>query len=121
MNPQKRLNVNLPNNRKSTICTLWEEAIGIKPIGRMSRFYDLGGDSLEAGPCIVEVGQRLWKARSAEIGWWTTQTIEEMARLLDRNHPPEDPFMLRVTARVEWAEPFYISPLRGDRPALLCN
>ncbi|MDR0499792.1 MAG: amino acid adenylation domain-containing protein [Coriobacteriales bacterium] len=64
------------------IIQIWEEAMGIKNIGRNESYYELGGNSLIATRVIGVVRERLnINLTTADV--FTHTTVAELARLID--------------------------------------
>lgn len=63
------------------LCAIWEDILGVTPIGTEDRFFDLGGTSLSAVAMIERVQQRT--AGSVQLGdFLRGQTIASLSQLL---------------------------------------
>lgn len=72
------------NEGESRLARIWEDVLGIQPIGVQDSFRDLGGDSLSYFELLLKVEEEFGHTvpMSAAL---QGQTVEQMARLLDQS------------------------------------
>src|SRR2546422_10726819 len=49
---------------ETTLAAIWARTLGLERVGRQDNFFDLGGDSLPAGPVFPPIEEELGKKRS---------------------------------------------------------
>lgn len=94
------------NETEKTLAKLWEELLGVQPIGMHQNYFDLGGNSLLA----VRLFARMHKEFGVNLPLATlfeAQTIEELARVLDNKDTGE------------WSPLVTIQPA-GSKPPFFC-
>ena len=74
---------------------IWEELLGVQPIGVTDRFFEVGGHSLLALRLLVEVERRLGR-KVPLAALFEEPTVEHLAAVLRRN---DDEWPLLVTLR----------------------
>src|SRR2546422_1672266 len=42
---------------ETTLAAIWAKTLGLERVGRQDNFFDLGGDSLLAGPVVLQIGE----------------------------------------------------------------
>ncbi|WP_233601911.1 non-ribosomal peptide synthetase [Corallococcus sp. CA047B] len=94
------------------LVAIWEEVIGIKPIGVTSHFFELGGHSLLAVRLMARIRERM-KRELPLASLFQAPTVEQLAGLL-RKLP--EPFSPLVPIRREGARrPFFcVHPVGGN-------
>ena len=96
---------NAPETSTEKILTqLWSEAVGRKDVRIDQRFFDAGGDSLQAVGLVLGVEQRLHKR--LPLGAVGTGTIRSLAAMLDR-----------ITTSTDDDLPEYIVPMNNQAAA----
>lgn len=73
------------NEIEQQMAVIWEEVLGISPIGRMDNFIDLGGDSLAAIETIVCIEERIRK-RVSYAKFVLAKNLMELCEQLDENN-----------------------------------
>jgi len=93
---------------ETRLSRLWEEVLGISPIGLEDDFFDLGGHSLSAarlfGRIETDLGSRIPLADMLRV-----RTVRSMASLLIENEGKDPGYSRKCLVRID---------VRGDRPAL---
>jgi thioesterase domain-containing protein len=76
------------NDRERKLIEIWENVLGIRPIGVKDNFFEIGGDSLQSVSLMVEIERALGRplALSTVI---TDPTIEKMAALFEPDLGPD--------------------------------
>ena len=95
------------NETEKKLTKLWEELLGVRPIGIQQNYFDLGGNSLLA----VRLFARIQKEFSVSLPLATlfeAQTIAELAEILDRR-----------ARNAGWSPLVTIQP-SGSRPPFFC-
>ncbi|RKH35459.1 alpha/beta fold hydrolase, partial [Corallococcus sp. CA031C] len=94
------------------LVAIWEEVIGIKPIGVTSHFFELGGHSLLAVRLMARIRERM-KRELPLASLFQAPTVEQLAGLL-RKLP--EPFSPLVPIRREGTRrPFFcVHPVGGN-------
>ena len=95
------------NETEKKLTKLWEELLGVRPIGIQQNYFDLGGNSLLA----VRLFARIQKEFSVSLPLATlfeAQTIAELAEILDRR-----------ARNGGWSPLVTIQP-SGSRPPFFC-
>ncbi|MBU6399951.1 MAG: amino acid adenylation domain-containing protein [Verrucomicrobia bacterium] len=90
---------------ETQLVQLWQQALGVQPIGVLDRFFDLGGHSLLAVRLIAQIEKRFGR-RLPVATLFQTPTIAELAELLRQEH------------RVALGSPIVEIQPRGNRPPL---
>jgi amino acid adenylation domain-containing protein len=88
------------------LAMLWEDVLGVRPVGRHDNFFELGGHSLSAVRMLARVAQ-LFGRRLPLASLFQAPTVSQLVELLRRE---ED---------YTWETPIPIQP-RGSRPPLFC-
>jgi amino acid adenylation domain-containing protein len=86
---------------------IWEQVLGVSPIGIHDSFFDLGGHSIVAVRLMAQVAQRFGRHLPL-ASLFQGATVEAMARLLRAQ-----------ASSADWSSVVPIQP-RGDLPALFC-
>lgn len=81
---------------EQNLVEIWEDVLGVKPIGIHDRFFDLGGHSLLAVRMAAQV-ERKFGRKLAVAAIFQHRTIEQLARLLR----PDGQAYVPVTSLVE--------------------
>lgn len=86
---QPRPSMNTPyeiprNEYEIQLAQLWENALGLKPIGINDNFFDLGGCSLEATTLLSSMNAQ-FKKKIALKDFYSSPTIKEIASLINEN------------------------------------
>jgi thioesterase domain-containing protein/acyl carrier protein len=75
--------LNLPEGEtQSRLARIWEEILGIEPIGIYDNFFDLGGTSLQAVQALAEI-ERAFGVSLSTGALFEAATIEQLGRLID--------------------------------------
>lgn len=69
------------NQIEKEMATIWEDILGVKPVGRMDNFIDLGGDSLAAIETILSIENKLRKQISY-ANFVLAKNLEELCEKL---------------------------------------
>jgi acyl carrier protein len=72
------------NDLEHALALIWEEALGIRPIGLYDNFFDLGGDSLLAVRLISQVRERIGSPLSL-AAFLVEATLEHMAQIIEES------------------------------------
>lgn len=88
---------------------MWEEVLGIRPIGIKDNFFDLGGDSLLAATFLSAVEEDL-KQEIPVTALFESPTVEELARRIARHEMSPDTTALVVLQRGTDRPPFFCVP-----------
>ncbi len=78
------------NETEKAIARIWEDLLGVRPVGVGHDFFELGGHSLLATRLIAHVEKRLGQ-RIALMDFFQTPTIEGVASLLREPSPAAAP------------------------------
>src|SRR2546428_11771098 len=87
---------------------IWQELLGIEPIGIDQNYFDLGGDSILAVQLFAHI-QKVFQIKLPVATLFEAPTIEELARILRRETAPAS----------GWSPLVAITPA-GSRPPFLC-
>ncbi|MBI3795709.1 MAG: amino acid adenylation domain-containing protein [Deltaproteobacteria bacterium] len=91
------------------LARIWEEVLGVEPIGLKDNFFDLGGDSLLAASLL----SHLEEALSCEVSvaaLLESPTLEQLARRLDREITSLDTTSLIIIQPGTHRPPFFCIP-----------
>jgi len=99
--------------------SVWEEVLGVKPIGVEDDFIKLGGDSLIATVLLVRIEKEFGKSISPSI-LLRGGSIRQLARLLVGEAPPRQE-SLTVQLREGSGRPLFILPGIGGCPEELIH
>ena len=96
---------------ESQLIQIWENALGIQPIGIHNNFFELGGDSLQAVQILSQIGQQIGQSLAITTLLYAP-TIDTLADLL--RHPS--------TLMTEGNQESDVVLLRrgGSKPPLFC-
>ena len=72
------------NTVQTRLAQIWENVLGIHPIGIEDSFIDLGGDSLEYLSLLIQIEYEFGKTLPSTL---QTPTIEQMAQVLEKTDP----------------------------------
>lgn len=98
----------MPRDRfELEVAHVWEDLLGIYPIGVMDRFFDLGGDSLMAETMLLEIGKKYGRALPSRI-LFDASTVDQLAALLRQEG-----------WQPAWSSVVAIQP-KGSKPPLFC-
>jgi FkbH-like protein len=86
---------------------IWEDALGVRPIGLHDNFFELGGDSLAAVGVFSQIEEALGRDLSL-AALFEAPTVEKLAALLSR-----------ADESASWPSLVAIQP-RGTKPPLYC-
>jgi thioesterase domain-containing protein len=95
---------------------IWEEILGVRPIGRDDDFFELGGHSLLAVRMAAQVQEKLGGSLSLTTVF-QHPTVEGIARALRNNSPAgDDPLACVVPFNATGARPplFFVHPSAGS-------
>jgi len=81
----KRTYVSPRNAVETLICELWEQILGVRPIGIRDDFLELGGNSLLAARLMTHIELHFGRPIPRST-WLAATTVEELARII-----PEQP------------------------------
>ena len=106
------------NEQEQTLVRIWENTLGIQPVGIHDNFFDLGGDSLLAVTLFDEIRRTLGRGLQISL-LFEAPTIARLAEIIGGRHTAEaDPSINRMTpdgtppgAEIDPA------PSRASRPA----
>ena len=73
---------------ESLIADIWQQRVGISPIGRQDRFTELGGTSLVAESVLMDLQLRLGRLLSAEL-MSDDPTVAQMAERIEQQQRDE--------------------------------
>ena len=101
--------------RLERLLPLWEEVLGIAPIGPEESFFDLGGHSLLAVRLFTRVEEALG-GRPPLLEWLGDPTPQRMAGLLERAEwmRPEQEALVRLQPAGDRAPFFWVHGLNGS-------
>jgi amino acid adenylation domain-containing protein len=93
------------------LAQIWEQVLGIQPIGVRDNFFDLGGNSLVAGKMLVELNNALG-THLPLISLFQAPTIERLADTI-QHKPATTPFFSLIPIQDQGALPplFFLYPL----------
>ncbi|UCH97090.1 MAG: SDR family NAD(P)-dependent oxidoreductase, partial [Candidatus Aminicenantes bacterium] len=101
------------NEIEQKIADIWQDILGIAPVGTRDDFFQLGGDSLLA----VQTVSRLNKAFQAKLSAHTLlreTTIERLAQLLASGQAPKSSLLVEIQAGSSRKKPFFlVHPIGG--------
>ena len=99
---------------ETALVKLWEEALGIKPIGVHDSFFDLGGNSVIAARLFTQINET-WKRHFPLSTLFAAPTIAEVAHLLKDPDSSTGASSL-VSIRAQGTQPplFIISGIGGN-------
>jgi len=102
----KRTYVAPRNTVETLLCELWEQILGVRPIGIRDDFMELGGNSLLAARLMTHIelhfGQRIPRST-----WLSASTVEELARIIPQpDGEPASP-LVRMQAGSDSRKPFF--------------
>jgi len=83
------------NPLESELVRIWEEALGVHPIGIGDDFFELGGHSLLAASLIAQI-ERACGVRLPLATLFGAPTIELLAECLRREHPASGPSLVAI-------------------------
>src|SRR5437762_11262483 len=87
---------------------IWQELLGVEPIGIDQNYFDLGGDSILAVQLFAHI-QKVFQIKLPVATLFEAPTIEELARILRRETAPAS----------GWSPLVPIQPA-GSRPPFFC-
>src|SRR5438876_460508 len=87
---------------------IWQELLGVEPIGIDQNYFDLGGDSILAVQLFAHI-QKVFQIKLPVATLFEAPTIEELARILRRETAPAS----------GWSPLVAIQPA-GSRPPFFC-
>jgi amino acid adenylation domain-containing protein len=92
---------------------IWEEVLGVRPVGVRDDFFDLGGDSLSAIHMLARVGERFGRALPPSA-LLPTATVERLAAAVTA--PAEEQSSLLVAIQTEGTRPplFFVHGIGGE-------
>lgn len=114
--PQVEAFIAPSNDLERIIAQIWEEVLGIRPIGVKDNFFELGGNSLQAIHLFAQienrVGKKLPLATLLESG-----TVEALARIInwEKAHPVSE----QNKVMYSWSSLVKIRA-NGSKPPLFC-
>ncbi|MDQ3811871.1 MAG: amino acid adenylation domain-containing protein [Chloroflexota bacterium] len=85
---------------------IWEDVLGVRPVGVHDRFVELGGDSLRAVALFAEIERRLGR-RTRTSSLLSASTVAELGQLLEQQQDGRDAALVPI------------QPL-GSKPPLFC-
>jgi fengycin family lipopeptide synthetase B len=93
---------------------IWEQVLERQEIGVQDNFFELGGHSLKAIQLLARLREKLQK--NVSLGhFFQTQTIAEMAILLERNSEPASACLLTVRKAESACSPLFLfHPAGGE-------
>jgi len=93
---------------------MWQDVLGIRPIGVRDNFFELGGHSLLAVRLVAQIQQRFDKALSL-VSLFQEPTIEHVARLLRQQDKAEPlPSLVPLKSSGSRRPLFFIHPSGGS-------
>jgi phthiocerol/phenolphthiocerol synthesis type-I polyketide synthase E len=105
------------NGAEREIAAIWEELLGISPVGRYDDFFELGGSSLLAVSLMARIEERLGSALpvSALVQAPTVDSLARQARVLR----PASPLVELEPGEGEGTPVFLVHPVGGNVLAYL--
>jgi amino acid adenylation domain-containing protein len=119
-----------PNTQtEGVLANIWSEVLGIGRVGLHDNFFDLGGHSLLAVRIVNKINKTL-QAHLTVLSIYQNQTVEELARLIDRERKVGSGFRLAPLRSGHSRPPVYLigpgaaeyriaQAIAGDRPIFL--
>jgi thioesterase domain-containing protein len=97
------------------LCRIWEEVLGVAPVGVRDRFFDLGGHSLAATRLMHRIEQSFAR-RLPLTALFASPTVEHLAGLLRRQAETAAPFSPLVKIQPGAGRPpfFCVHPSGGN-------
>jgi aspartate racemase len=74
---------------ESRLIEIWEDTLGVSPVGIRDNFFDIGGHSLMAVRLCASINERLETSLTIS-GLFQNLTIEALARQIQKNRPPDN-------------------------------
>src|SRR5947207_14848998 len=87
---------------------IWQELLGVEPIGANQNYFDLGGDSILAVQLFAHI-EKVFQIKLPVATLFEAPTIEELARIIRRETAPAS----------GWSPVVAIQPA-GCRPPFFC-
>lgn len=95
------------NTVEAFICELWEQILGVRPVGIRDDFLELGGNSLRAARLMAHIELHFGR-RIPRSTWLSAATVEELAKIIREQRDPElaSP-LVRIQAGDNSRKPFF--------------
>jgi polyketide synthase PksJ len=101
------------NETEQILADIWQEFLGIEPIGINDDFFQLGGDSLVAVQLILRINKTFQTKLSSHI-LLRENTIEALARLIAAGQALSSSFLVEIQAGKRRDQPFFlVHPIGG--------
>jgi amino acid adenylation domain-containing protein len=97
---------------------IWEEVLGVEPVGIKDNFFDLGGDSLLAASLLSSIEEAL-HCEVSVASLLAAPTLEQFAKRLDREITPSDATSLVLIQPGTTRPPFFCIPGTDGNPLQL--
>jgi amino acid adenylation domain-containing protein len=99
------------NDVERQLAQIWEQVLGIQPIGVQDNFFDLGGNSLVAGRVLVEISN-VFDIQLPMIALFEAPTVARLAERIQHKHVSSSFFSL-IPIQDQGALPplFFLYPL----------
>jgi amino acid adenylation domain-containing protein len=94
------------NSVEMRLVEIWEELLGVHPIGVQSSFFDLGGHSLLVIHLLLEIERVFGKSLTVEC-IFESETVEQLARVVGTQESHEAPAVVAIQKT-------------GNRPPFFC-
>ena len=95
------------NETEKQIARIWEETLGVRPVGVRQNYFDLGGNSLLAVAMFMQI-EKAFGVKLPLATLFESQTVEDFAAILrDKDQAPD------------WSPLVTIQP-KGNRPRFFC-
>ncbi|HZF07305.1 MAG TPA: amino acid adenylation domain-containing protein [Thermoanaerobaculia bacterium] len=92
---------------------IWEEVLGVRPVGVKDGFFDLGGHSLRVVSLLSRIEKRFGRPLSVAV-LLEAQTVERLAAVLRRGGPVARSPLLPLQVGVSGPALFCVHPLGGS-------
>ncbi|MDH3942579.1 MAG: AMP-binding protein [Anaerolineae bacterium] len=100
---------------ESKLAAIWEQVLGIKPVGVVDNFFDLGGDSLLAAQLFVEIEKEFGRKLPLSI-LYQASNVREQASILQQE-PGDHRWMPLVALNITGTkQPLFCFPGKGGNP-----
>lgn len=99
-----------PDHREAVVAALFAKALGMERVNRDDNFFDLGGDSLAATLCAVEISRAFGLEKFSSVTFFWAPTVALIAKALSEIDSSDEAAIFTIQPEGDGIPLFLVSP-----------